>query len=282
MIIQMNSLLKSTRANKSFMYSFNNENLQYMRNLDQTNEIIRRITELSIEYGILCPYTGLVGVQKYSSEKEKNRVTKMIHDFNQEKTGTISIFVMDIDRTLYDIKISPRANIRELKQLIKKRTGISMNKQRLVCMGRQLDDYDRIIDEYLYGNQNFVHLLRRLIGGGYPAIPARTSCNTNANDLVSIVSEQKVEGCLSSIPSFFSKTKDQRILSNIQKVQIWAKKQRFKREEKKVVATLISLFYMVSYKKELHNVWHLVYKKALKWLNSVNSKVNWEASIKSL
>ena len=35
--------------------------------------------------------------------------------------------------------------------------------------------------------------------------------------------------------------------------------------ENKVVGAVISLFYMVSYTKEFHTIWKLIYQKALKW-----------------
>lgn len=82
---------------------------------------------------------------------------------------------------------------------------------------------------------------------------------------VSIVSEQKVEGCWNKIPSFFSEFNDQKIKAEIQKVQKWAKNKGFQMNENKVVGAVISLFYMVSYTKEFHTIWKLIYQKALKW-----------------
>lgn len=248
---------------------------------------------MSIEYGILCPYTAFVGVQKYSSQKEKDRIAQLI-EYHQRKeqedkdkeykkcqgSGSMQIFVR-MNGKLSVIHIDPKATFHEFQKMVELKAGVPINMQRILYHGKQLNE-DAPIESYGFKNNCDVHLTLRSRGGGYSPYPERTFCKTSDDDLVSIVSEQKVEGCWLNIPSFFTRSKDQKIKTAIQKVQQWAGSNHFNRDEKKVIATVISLFYFVIYKKDLRSIWKLVYEKVLKWLNSINSKICWESIIKSL
>ena len=291
-IIPMKSFPSSPRATKTFQFSFNNENLKFLRNLDQTQEIKRKITQLSIEYKILCPYTAFVGVQMYSSEEEEQRIKELIHDYKarEEKArkdiinslynGCMTIFVSSMTGRISTIFVDPTTRVEDVKLKIFSKIGQNPENQRLIYAGRHLED-GCTLQDYSIHKDSIIHLVSKLRGGGGDYLPARTFCKVNAEDIVSIVSEQKVEGCWNNIPSFFSKSDDQKVKDAIQKVQRWAKGKRFQRNENKVVGTVVSLLYMVSFKKEFHKIWELVYQKALKWLISVNQTINWEAIIKS-
>ena len=75
LIIQLN-LIPS--ANKCLQYLFNNENIKSLLKLDQTEQVQARITSLSIEHGVLSPYTGLFGQIEYISKEEENEIKSLI------------------------------------------------------------------------------------------------------------------------------------------------------------------------------------------------------------
>lgn len=289
MILQMNHFQSSPRASKSLMCLFNNENLKYLRNLDQTNEIKNRITQLSIEYGILSPYTAFFGVQEYLSDKAKEQITKQIEKLKRQKedeekalfqhSGSMEIFVRTLEGRKIALNVEPNYTIGFIKKMIEMKYN-TPNEQKLIFASHLLKD-DLTLQDYSIQKDSTIQVAYRLLGGGSP-LPSRTFYKVNDNGLVSIVAEQKVEGCWNKIPSFIEKSGDQQIKAAIQKVQQWAKNKRFQKYENNVVGTVISLFYMVKYKKEHHSIWDMIYKKALKWLNSINKTINWEAIIKVL
>lgn len=84
-IIQLNSFPDTSNVNRSLRYLFNNENMKSLLKQEQTNEVITTVTNLSIENGILCPYTGLLGTQQYESEEEENRIKNLITKYKEER-----------------------------------------------------------------------------------------------------------------------------------------------------------------------------------------------------
>lgn len=220
--------------------------------------------------------------EKYDITKRHSRVV-ILPDQSSKMYNTkdYKIFIRPLSGEKFELSVKPTDRIEDVKEKIRDKKGIPPEQQRLIFAGQHLEN-GYTLQNYSIQIESTLHLILRLRGGGNPPLPARTFYKVNSDDLISIVAEQKVEGCWNTIPSYFTKSTDQKVKAAIQKVQQWAKNKRFLKNENKVVGTVISLFYMVSYKKELHTIWGLLYEKALKWLMSINKTVNWEAIIKSL
>ncbi|KAK8838500.1 von Willebrand factor A domain-containing protein 5A [Tritrichomonas musculus] len=112
-IVKMKTLPSNSSARRSLEYLFNNENIKYLRNLEQTDEVKSTITKLSIGYEILTPYTGLIGTQEYKSDEEKERIKSLIEKENQNK---YKIYVKTLLGKRLEIFLNPNENIENVKK----------------------------------------------------------------------------------------------------------------------------------------------------------------------
>ena len=299
-IVEMKALPQNSKAEKSLEYLFNNENIKYLRNLDQTKEVVSAITKLSIGYGILTPYTGLIGTQEYISEEEKNRIQSLIEHENQKH---FRIKIKTLTGKLIKLTVKPSYRIESVKNLIFQEEGIPPDQQRLVYAGKQLEDGNTLKD-YGIKSPSVLHLVLRLrggrrtklttrkpVGGKTPSkslgasVPSsvqysqRSFVSVETNDLISIVSEQMVDGCWKKIPKMMKCQKFEEIIENVQK---WCLGKAFSCGEEIIIGTMASLIYMLKYKKECFHMWLLIYKKGLIFLRAIDPDVKWNSIINQI
>ncbi len=75
----------------------------------------------------------------------------------------IQVFIMDLNNKTYTYKLSNNSLVIKLKEMIQTKQDISINRQRLIHSGRQLED-DKTLREYGIQNDNTLHLVLRLRG----------------------------------------------------------------------------------------------------------------------
>uniref|UniRef100_A0A6C0E9Z7 Ubiquitin-like domain-containing protein n=1 Tax=viral metagenome TaxID=1070528 RepID=A0A6C0E9Z7_9ZZZZ len=62
------------------------------------------------------------------------------------------------------LNVQPNATVLSVKQLIHNREGVAVDDQRLVFVGKQLED-DKTLADYNIASKSTVHLVLRLRGG---------------------------------------------------------------------------------------------------------------------
>eukprot|EP00455_Lapot_gusevi_P050994 TRINITY_DN7506_c0_g3_i2.p1 TRINITY_DN7506_c0_g3~~TRINITY_DN7506_c0_g3_i2.p1 ORF type:complete len:458 (-),score=87.64 TRINITY_DN7506_c0_g3_i2:294-1667(-) len=81
-------------------------------------------------------------------------------------TGGMIIFVKTLTGTTETLDVDPRDSIAVVKQKIFDRMGISVETQRLIFAGKQLED-SRLLCEYMIQKQSTLHLVVRLPAGAF-------------------------------------------------------------------------------------------------------------------
>ena len=157
-IVQMKKLPLNSRAERSLEYLFNNENIKYLRNLEQTDEVVSAITQLSIGYGILTPYTGLIGTQKYTSDEERERIKSLIEKASQKN---FRIFIKTLTGAKLPLFVNQNEKIKDIKEKIQEKEGIPPDQQRLIFAGKQLED-ENTLKDYRVVRKAVLHLVLRL------------------------------------------------------------------------------------------------------------------------
>ena len=280
-VLELKKLPESSNVKRSLEYLFNNENIRILRELEPTDEIVSKIIQLSITYGILTPYTGLFGVQEKVCHKEKEK-TKLLRDdpHIKNKLDQITVYVKTLTGKHFDLRISSSSNIYELKHLIQESHGYPIDQQRLIFAGRQLEDRMTLF-EYYISDSSTIHLVLRLRGGGrnFSSYAKRTFLPSKAKDLISIVSEQEINGCWKNVPNFLI---NEKLNEFIQKVKELCVNTKISDNFQSIVGTVSSLAYMAKYKKECFKMWSLIFEKGIKWLHSIDSKIDWNGLIQNL
>ena len=105
--------------------------------------------------------------------------------------------------------------------------------------------------------------------------------------MISIISEQLTNGNWKKIPEFFNHFNFDNIFKIAEKCisyYFFIKKihSTFKNSKDGIIGTLLSLIYMVKYKKECINIWTSIYKKGIQWLESIGSDIKWNDLIEYL
>ena len=86
-----------------------------------------------------------------------------------------------------------------------------------------------------------------------------------------------INGCWLNVPDCIDESK---LSDTIEKVKEWCDSKKFNpTEQLKIIGTLTSLIYMIKLKKECYQMWSLIFKKGIKWLNSIETNVNWNQLI---
>ena len=105
-------------------------------------------------------------------EVDADRIFKMSHVFGPvgdapapESAGEdIRVFVVTLTGEVITINIQSNSRIEAIKQKIKEKKSISPDTQRLLFMGKVLDD-DCLVEEYHISNESVLHLVMRMHGG---------------------------------------------------------------------------------------------------------------------
>ena len=254
----------------------------------------------------------MIGTQKYTSDEERERIKSLIEKASQKKfkifiktlTGTkLPLFVnqnekikdikekiqekegippdqqkqifaekqLEDENTLKDYRVVRKAVLHlvlrlrggaRTKQVARKNIYNSIPRKSLGEMAAR--NSTPVVDT-LYSKKHFDMPLVEY--------PQRNFVSVDTNDLVSIVSEQMVNGCWQKIPQMLNCPKFREIIENVQK---WCLNQTFSCGEDVIVGTMASLIYMSKCMKECFHMWSLIYKKGMKYLKTVNPDVNWE------
>lgn len=306
-IIELKNISKESRIQKSLEFMFNNLNLKYLRQMEMTNEIKSEIIEKSIEYEILSPFIGLIGIREFSSQEEKEKTINIIKEL---RTNEIEYEIYNCPnviniKTVAGKKISfnynPSNLIGELKQSIYEKEGIPINQIHLVYRGRILNDNDLTFKDYSIQNNDTAHLVLRLrsdcggVSGQYKGLKSIRENDTfkaietidkkisdMSNDLISIISKQKIDGCWSEIPNELYNVKYTKMKNIIQNTIDLCKKIKIDKNQNEIIGTLVCLIYMKKFMIEEFKTWELIYDKGMKWLSSFNQNINWNNIISYL
>jgi hypothetical protein len=135
------------------------------------------MTALSIETGILCEFTALIGVGKKIREANDNYISDMSltsgqrsghGNYNSCNVGSVfQIFVETCTGRHIPILIGSENKIKDVKGRFMERGGISIDQQRFIFAGMELKD-GKTIQDYKIQTHSTLHLVLRLRGGGGP------------------------------------------------------------------------------------------------------------------
>ena len=109
--------LETSSNDKSLRYLFNNENIKSLLKLVQTEEVREKVTNLSIENGILCPYTGLLGTQEYESKEEEERIKNLIKNLKEERKERLRKEQEERERKLQEQRLCQLYKVKNMEEL---------------------------------------------------------------------------------------------------------------------------------------------------------------------
>ncbi|OMJ72575.1 hypothetical protein SteCoe_28962 [Stentor coeruleus] len=101
------------------------------------------------------------------SQIPHNSIINLINQPAYPPVTKININVKTLTEKKIQISLFDNSYIDDIKTEIQKIEGIPINDQRLLFAGKQLED-GRLLDEYNIRDQNHLHLILRLNGGGGP------------------------------------------------------------------------------------------------------------------
>ena len=76
----------------------------------------------------------------------------------------MQIFVKSLTGKIETFNVNQLDTVKEIKEKIQEKEGVSTNKQRLIFAGKQLEDH-RTMEQYNIKKESTVHLMLRLDGG---------------------------------------------------------------------------------------------------------------------
>jgi len=76
----------------------------------------------------------------------------------------MQIFVKKLTGKIETFNVNQSDTVKDIKEKIQEKDGVSMNKQRLIFAGKQLEDH-RTMEQYNIKKESTVHLMLRLDGG---------------------------------------------------------------------------------------------------------------------
>lgn len=262
---------------KSFYFNMkilvSNESIKELRQMKQTPDVISKITELSFENGLLSPYTKYKGEKIFLSEEQKESYLNYIQDIKQKESSLNRVLVPKDHLVIYTLtkqRIVIPYDINDKISVIRKRIydKEEVIYYKLYYNKKELNDEEKTLSDYSFDNKFPIQLVFRLIGGPNE-YPRRTFNLINCNDAFLIASEQSTDGYWNDIPQFIhNKMKE---ITN--KTIDICKGKSFDVNERKIISTIVCLFYLKMHQKDSYNMWHLIYEKGLNWLKSCDSSI---------
>lgn len=89
----------------------------------------------------MSPYTGFVGEQKYTTEKEKERIQELIKKLEKHPSNfvVIQFMTMEVNKVIF-VEFNSSKRIEDLKKRIQDLSGLPPDQQRLVYNGICLEN----------------------------------------------------------------------------------------------------------------------------------------------
>lgn len=274
LIIKPNYVYHDKMLHFNMKILFINENIKELRQMIQTSEVIYQITQLSLENGLLSPYTKFIGERIFISEEQKESYLNYIQDIKQKESSSKNGVSVPknhlVINTLANHRIVVPYDINDKISDIRKRI---YDKEEYVYYKLyynkvELKDEEKTLSDYSFDNKFPLQMIFRLIGGPYD-YPRRTFNLINCNDAFAIAAEQSIEGYWNDIPEFI-----QNEMKDInQKASDLCKRKEFDVNERKIISTIVCLFYLKMHQKDSYKMWHLIYEKGINWLRSFDSSI---------
>lgn len=272
-IINMKEIPLYLCAPNSLEYLFNYDRIKYLRGLKQTAEIASKISELSIQYEILSPYT------KLTCEQDRASAGSLF-----QPIGT-NICVKMLSGKSANLLVNKSEKIEDnLRLLIHKEFQIPPEYQRIIFSGKELLD-GTTIDDYSIQQGSTIYLvsgLRKILPqNSLFEYAQRNFVHGKTDDVISVISEQMSNDCWKEIPEYLKKWNCEEMKRIIQKVQHWVANNIIYGTKANIIGTVVSLIFLEKYKKECFEFWSLIYLKSLRWLYSINPEIDWREVIQA-